>query len=87
MKTEIFLVVFVVMSVFGNTIYAQTACPGWKNPLNFPMNPNYSGQTGSRPDGTSTYQQMYMTMTSAVIPAPAAFLFCSPLYPWPLYRI
>ena len=69
MKTKIFLVVFVVMSVFGNTIYAQTACPGWKNPLNFPMNPNYSGQTGSRPDGTSTYQQMYMTMTSAVIPA------------------
>ena len=43
------------------SMYAQnSACPGLKDPLNFTINANYSGATGTRPDGTSTYQQQYM---------------------------
>ena len=50
-------------------VQAQSdACPGLKNPVSFGMYSNYSGQTGSREDGTSSYQTQYLQMTSSVIP-------------------
>lgn len=53
-------------------LQAQTACPGLRNPIDFSIYQNYSGQTGGdaagRTAGTSTYQRDYMVMNSAIIP-------------------
>ena len=53
-----------VFAVSLSTFAQNSACPGLKDPLNFTINANYSGATGSRPDGTSTYQQQYMVMNA-----------------------
>ena len=67
MKKILLLVVVALVNV--TTLKAQNdACPGLKNPVSFGMYSNYSGQTGSREDGTSSYQTQYLQMTSSVIP-------------------
>ena len=66
---RISLFLCLVVLVASTQIKAQnSACPGLKNPVDFGMCSNYSGQMGSREDGTSTYQTQYLQMTSAVIP-------------------
>lgn len=65
MKKILLLVVVALVNV--TTLKAQNdACPGLKNPVSFGMYSNYSGQTGSREDGTSSYQTQYLQMTSSV---------------------
>ncbi|MBO7226993.1 MAG: gliding motility-associated C-terminal domain-containing protein [Bacteroidales bacterium] len=65
---RISLFLCLVVLVASTQIKAQSSCPGLKNPVSFGMYSNYSGQMGSREDGTSTYQTQYLQMTSAVIP-------------------
>ena len=45
----------------------NNACPGLKNPIAFAMYSQYSGQTGNRTSGASSYNQSYMVMNSAII--------------------
>ena len=67
MKKILLLVVVALVNI--TTLKAQNnACLGLKNPENFGMYSNYSGQTGSREAGVSTYQTQYLQMTSAIIP-------------------
>ena len=66
MKKILLLVVVALVNV--TTLKAQnSACPGLKNPQNFVMHSQYSGQTGIRDDGTSSYATSYMVMQSAII--------------------
>ena len=50
-------------------VHAQTnnPCAGLKNPIDFAIHSNYSGQTGQRTTGISTYSQTYIELTSAII--------------------
>jgi len=50
-------------------VQAQSnSCQGLKNPINFSLYQNYSGQTGTRENGVSTYTQTFINLTSAIIP-------------------
>ena len=67
-KTLILITIVAVAQMLS----AQTnPCQGLKNPINFALHSNYSGQTGGdaagRTSGTSTYQRDYMVMNSVVI--------------------
>ena len=64
MRRNLIVVAIMVFAVSLSTFAQNSACPGLKDPLNFTINANYSGATGSRPDGTSTYQQQYMVMNA-----------------------
>ena len=57
MRRNLMVVAIMVFAVSLSAFAQNSACPGLKDPLNFTINANYSGATGSRPDGTSTYQQ------------------------------
>ncbi|MBR7167527.1 MAG: hypothetical protein IKD33_01810, partial [Bacteroidales bacterium] len=65
MKRRLIIVVMMIWAVSFSAFAQNSACPGLKDPLNFTINANYSGATGSRPDGTSTYQQQYMVMNAS----------------------
>lgn len=66
MRKHILFVLGLFLLVAG--LKAQNnSCPGLKNPQNFVMYSQYSGQTGIRDDGTSSYATSYMVMQSAII--------------------
>ena len=66
MRKYVLLVSVLLMLNIG--LKAQnSACPGLKNPIAFTMYSQYSGQTGSRTSGASSYNQSYMIMNSAII--------------------
>ena len=66
MRKYVLLVSVLLMLNIG--LKAQnSACPGLKNPIAFAMYSQYSGQTGSRTSGASSYNQSYMIMNSAII--------------------
>ncbi len=69
LKKILSLILFVAVV---QSVSAQSACQGLKNPISFSIYQNYSGQTGGetagRTSGTSTYQRDYMVMNSAIIP-------------------
>lgn len=65
MKRRLIIVAMMIWAVSFSAFAQNSACPGLKDPLNFTINANYSGATGSRPDGTSTYQQQYMVMNAS----------------------
>ena len=57
--------IFLAAVLLINGIQAQnSACPGLKDPLNFNLYPQYSGATGSRTDGTSTYENQYIIVSA-----------------------
>ena len=68
-KHTALLILFVIAT---HCISAQSACSGLKNPVDFAIHQNFSGQTGGdaagRTVGSSTYQRDYLVMNSAVIP-------------------
>lgn len=64
MKRNCIVLAIMFLAVSLSTFAQNAACPGLKDPLNFTMYSNYSGATGTRPDGTSTYQQQYLSMTT-----------------------
>lgn len=64
MKRNWIVLAIMFLAVSLSTFAQNAACPGLKDPLNFTMYSNYSGATGTRPDGTSTYQQQYLSMTT-----------------------
>ena len=66
MRKYVLLVSVLLMLNIG--LKAQnSACPGLKNPIAFAMYSQYSGQTGNRTSGASSYNQSYMIMNSAII--------------------
>ncbi|MBQ6726444.1 MAG: hypothetical protein IJQ89_07685, partial [Bacteroidales bacterium] len=69
LKKILFVMLFVAVA---QSVSAQSACQGLKNPIAFSIYQNYSGQTGGdaagRTSGSSTYQRDYMVMNSAIIP-------------------
>ena len=66
MKKYVLLMSVLLMLNIG--LKAQnSACPGLKNPVAFAMYSQYSGQTGNRTSGASSYNQSYMVMNSAII--------------------
>ena len=70
LKKTLLLIMLVAVA---QMLPAQTnACQGLKNPIDFMIHQNYSGQTGGesagRTSGSSTYQRDYMVMNSAIIP-------------------
>ena len=67
MKKIVTLSILVLCTV-ANVLFGQgNACPGLKNPVDFMMHQNYSGQTGQRSTGVSNYSQTFIELTSAVI--------------------
>ena len=69
LKKILSIILFVAVA---QSVSAQSACQGLKNPIAFSIYQNYSGQTGGesagRTSGSSTYQRDYMVMNSAIIP-------------------
>ena len=67
MKKIITITILVLCAVFCTVRAQGNACPGLKNPVDFALHQNYSGQTGQRSAGVSTYSQTYIELTSAII--------------------
>ena len=76
MRKHVLLVVLFLLSI--GTKAQNSACPGLKNPIAFGMYSNYSGQTGVRQSGASTYSTSYTVMTSSIINAAALATTVSP---------
>ena len=67
MKKIITITIVVLCAAFCAVRAQGNACPGLKNPVDFLLHQNYSGQTGQRTTGVSTYSQTYIELTSAII--------------------
>ena len=65
MKKLLILLASVFLIVEVNA--QNSACPGLKNPENFVIYNQYSGQIGARNAGTSSYATSYMVMQSGII--------------------
>ena len=67
MRNLSFLIIALILVATGARSQ-NNSCPGWKNPINFSLHQNYSGQTGTRARGVSNYNQTFINLTSAIIP-------------------
>lgn len=64
MKRNWIVLAIMFLAVSLSTFAQNAACPGLKDPLNFNLYPQYSGATGSREDGTSTYEEQYIVVNT-----------------------
>ena len=65
---KVFTLTILALCFAANAARAQSnACPGLKNPVDFMLHQNYTGQTGNRVSGISTYSQTYIQLTSAIL--------------------